>query len=85
MKKDLTIAVVGLSASGKSTLLYLIKKLLREQGFNVTYDKESKDLDYLNEDDFNSHVEKHYSETIKSLKENVDINVIEKPAIKKLF
>lgn len=76
--KNLTIAVVGLSNSGKSTMLYLIKNLLREQGFNVTYDKHGENLDNFNEDDFNKDVEKHYVNTIESLKKEVEINIIEK-------
>ena len=81
--KNLTIAVVGLSSSGKSTMLYLIKNLLREQGFNVTYDKHAENLDNFNEDDFNNDVEKHYVNTIESLKKEVEINIIEKNEIRR--
>lgn len=81
--KNLTIAVVGLSGSGKSTMFYLIKNLLREQGFNVTYDKHGENLDNFNEDDFNNYVEKHYVNTIESLKKEVEINIIEKNEIRR--
>lgn len=37
-KKELIITVSGQVASGKSRLMFLLKKFLRENGFNVEFD-----------------------------------------------
>lgn len=52
-KKELTITVSGQFCSGKSRLIFLLKKLLREQGFEVHYEG---NLDHPNERHFDCRV-----------------------------
>ena len=48
-KEKLIITVSGRAMSGKSRLSFLLKKFLRENGFDV---KHEVTLDYQNENDF---------------------------------
>ncbi len=48
-KEKLIITVSGRAMSGKSRLIFLLKKFLRENGFDV---KHEVSLDYQNENQF---------------------------------
>jgi len=58
-KKELTITVSGQFCSGKSRLIFLLKKLLREQGFEVNYEG---NLDHPNEHHFDKFMSKDFDE-----------------------
>lgn len=57
MKAELKInvEVVGRTASGKSTVIYLMKEFLREKGFDLEFDGGD---DYNNESEFNQVIER---------------------------
>lgn len=73
-KKDLIITVSGQAASGKSRLTYLLKKFLREQGFDVEIDC---NLDYTTENDFDKHMSENFDEVIGLLKNSRKITLKE--------
>ena len=73
-KKDLIITVSGQVASGKSHLTYLLKKFLREQGFEVEFDGNS---DHPTEGDFDRHVSKNFDEVVEILKQTRKITLKE--------
>lgn len=64
-KKDIIVTVAGLTASGKSSLTYLLKKFLREQGFEVEF---VGNLDHPTESKFDRHMSKNFDEVIESFK-----------------
>jgi len=65
-QKEITIEVKGLTNTGKSSLTYLIKELLKKEGININM---KGDGDYLNEDDFDTKMKKNLDKRIKMLKE----------------
>jgi deoxyadenosine/deoxycytidine kinase len=65
IQKELTIEIKGLTNTGKSTLTYLIKNLLKKEGVNIEM---IDDNDYLNEDDFNLKMKKDLGKRIDMLK-----------------
>ncbi len=65
-KKDLIITVSGQVTSGKSRLAYLLKKFLREQGFEVEFDG---NLDHSTEREFDKHMSKNLDEVIENFKD----------------
>jgi hypothetical protein len=71
--RKVEIKVSGTLASGKSTLIYLIKEMLREKGFNVRYDP---DEGYkFSEERFDERVGGTVDDAIKFLKEQKDIEI----------
>jgi uridine kinase len=60
-KKDLIITVPGHAASGKSRLIYLLKKFLRENGFEV---EQELNIDHPSEVNFDSVMSMNYPPTI---------------------
>ena len=56
MKNVLKITVAGGSATGKSTVAFLIKELLKEKGFDVSFDG---GIDFENEEDFDNTISKN--------------------------
>jgi pantothenate kinase-related protein Tda10 len=73
-KKDLIITVSGQVASGKSHLTYLLKKFLREQGFEVKFDG---NLDHPTESNFDKHMSKNFDEVIENFKDTRKITLKE--------
>lgn len=71
-KTKLTITVAGECASGKSRVTYLIKKLLKEHGFNI---KQIGDSDFDSEEDFDIYMENNLSDAIKSISNKSDIEI----------
>ena len=56
-KKELIITVSGQVASGKSRLTFLLKKFLRENGFEVEFDGNT---DHPTESNFDKHMSKNF-------------------------
>lgn len=72
-KRKITITISGGVASGKSNIAYLIKNLLKENGFEVGF---NPDLDYgPTEADFDKIVSKNNKNAIIALSEKVKINI----------
>jgi hypothetical protein len=66
-KKNLTITISGECASGKSRLTLLLKRFLRENGFEVDFDG---GIDYQNESEFDEYTSKHFDQAIEYIKDN---------------
>lgn len=73
-KKDLIITVSGQTASGKSRLTFLLKKFLRENGFEVEFDGNA---DFPSEREFDRHVSKNFDDVINNIKETRKITLKE--------
>ena len=78
MSKKLSIIVKGDNNTGKSTMLFQLEKLLKENGFNVELAFENRP-DYSGENSFFFHqkVEKNFDEKIKALKQDLTITLKE--------
>jgi tRNA uridine 5-carbamoylmethylation protein Kti12 len=70
----LIITVSGRAMSGKSRLSFLLKKFLRENGFDV---KHEVSLDYQNENQFERQMSKNFDEVIGQMKEQREILIKE--------
>ncbi len=67
-KKEIRILVAGEPNSGKSRVSFLLKRFLRENGFEVDFDG---GLDFNSEEQFDHHIgNRHFDETIEKIKEN---------------
>lgn len=75
MKNNVNIMVFGEAASGKSNVVYLLKRFLREQGFTVEL---KPDTDHANEETFDKAIGKHHSQAIAAVKERAVISIEEK-------
>ena len=73
-KKELIITVSGQVASGKSRLTYLLKKFLREQGFEVEFDG---NLDHPTESNLDKYMSKNFDEVIENFKDTRKITLKE--------
>lgn len=73
-KKKLIITVSGRAMSGKSRLSFLLKKFLRENGFDV---KHEVTLDYHDENHFKRQMSKNFDEVIGQMKEQREILIKE--------
>jgi tRNA uridine 5-carbamoylmethylation protein Kti12 len=75
MKKEkLIITVSGTAMSGKSRLSFLLKKFLRENGFDV---KHEVTLDYNDENHFERQMSKNFDDVIGQIKEQREILIKE--------
>lgn len=72
-ENQLNITISGKTNSGKTRLTYLLKKILREEGFDVEF---SGNIDFPSEAKFDEHVEKNFDRCISSIKERSNINII---------
>ncbi len=73
MRRKLNITVSGEFCSGKSHVTYLIKKTLKENGFDVEFEP---DLDYgPMEGDFDNRIGRHNSEAITQLATDTKIKI----------
>ena len=73
-KEKLIITVSGRAMSGKSRLSFLLKKFLRENGFDV---KHEMSLDYQNENQFERQMSKNFDDVIGQMKEQREIIIKE--------
>jgi len=74
MTKKLKIAVAGETSTGKSTVCYLIKRCLKENGFNVDFDG---GVDYENDIEFDENVSRDIDKKIELLSQEVNIELNE--------
>lgn len=72
MKRDVKITVAGLTGSGKSRILYIVKKALKAEGFNINF---KGTTDYDNEEKFDNAMEKNFHEAVKSIQLRTDIEI----------
>ena len=75
-KKNLTVtvSVSGECNSGKSRLGFLLKKFLRENGFDVQFDG---GVDYKDETQFDENISKNFDQVIEHIKETRTITLKE--------
>ena len=73
-KKNLTITVSGECNSGKSRLSFLLKKFLRENGFDVQFDG---GVDYKDETQFDEYTSKNFDQVIEHIKETRTVTLKE--------
>ena len=78
MSKKLSIIVAGKTNTGKSTMLFQLEKLLKENGFNVELSFENHP-DYSGENSFFFHQKegKNFNEKIEALKQDLTITLKE--------
>lgn len=69
-KKNLIINVTGEVNSGKSRLILLLKKFLRDNEFEVDFDG---GVDYKNEIEFDEYVSKNFNQVIEHIKDTTKI------------
>jgi len=74
MKKELQIFIGGTCGSGKSTMMYQLEKLLKENGYDVEL---SVSDDYKSINDFNRQMLQFEEERLIKLKENTHITLRE--------
>lgn len=72
--KNITIAISGESATGKSTLAYLIKSTLEQYGVKVN---PINDADYKNEDDFEYKIGTNFEELIDAVAEKTKVTIVQ--------
>lgn len=73
-KKDLIITIAGKTMNGKSRITYLLKKFLREQGFEVVFEG---NLDHPTESNFDRHMCMDIDEAVERIKETITITLKE--------
>jgi len=74
--KQLTIIVAGEAGHGKSSMLYQLEKLLKENGYNVELDGNNL-LDFTSINDFHRKMKRNEEERLVELKENTQITLKE--------
>ena len=72
--KNITIAISGEVASGKSRIAHLIKQTLKENGFVVDF---INDMDYLNEETFDNEMRRNFDDAIKAISEKTKITIVQ--------
>jgi len=72
--RELVISVSGKTNTGKSRLTLLLKKFLRENGFEVRFDG---GVDYENEIEFDKQISKNLEQAIETIKETSVITLKE--------
>ena len=73
-KKNITVTVSGATGSGKSRIAFLLKKFLREQGFEVEYEP---NLDHPSEGLFDLHMNQNLNEVVENFKTTRKIKIKE--------
>lgn len=73
-KKDLTITVAGQPLSGKSRLTYLLKRFLRENGFEV---EQEFNIDHPTEENFDYVMGRDIDNIINGFKETRKVTLKE--------
>jgi adenylylsulfate kinase-like enzyme len=79
MKKHVTVIVTGETAAGKSSVMYLIETLLRDNGYTVEVDLENQHDYDKSIYHFHNAMSYHKEERFAALKENVKITLKEMP------
>ena len=77
MSKTLSIIVAGEENSGKSTMLLLIEKLLKENGFEVELLFDGPDYTGENSFYFHNKEKLNFNEKVEDLKKNIKISLKE--------
>jgi len=72
--KNITIAISGEIATGKSRLAYLINKTLKEKGFEVNL---INNMDFPNEKAFNEHMERNFDDAIEAIAEKTKVTIVQ--------
>lgn len=72
MEKELNIMVYGKNCTGKSNVIYLMKKFLREQGFTVTLKPNGE---HAYEATFDKEIGRHHDKAVEGLKSVVGITI----------
>lgn len=72
-ENQINITISGKTNTGKTRVTYLLKKILRQEGFDVEF---SGNIDHPNETEFDEHAEKNFNGCISSIKERSGINII---------
>jgi len=75
MKKEIKITISGLTNTGKSSILYIIKDILKDKGFNVNLKSVDFDDD---EHSFDKNISGRVDNIIEHIKDNVNITLEEK-------
>lgn len=75
--KKITIFVLGESNSGKSSVLYLIKSILRNEGFNINGDG---GIDYISEEAFDNAAKVGINAKLDVIKQTSELNIFERQA-----
>ena len=71
-RSDINIKIEGLPASGKSRILFIIKKMLESEGFIINH---KVNVDYVNEDQFDERMFSNIDEIIEHFKETKSISI----------
>lgn len=71
--KKLEIDIKGASNTGKSTIAYLIKKTLMENGFDVTFNS----VDFNTVKDFDEHMKPNFYKKLMTLPDKIKIKLNE--------
>ena len=75
-RNEINITVSGLPASGKSRMLYIIKKMLADDGFNITH---KMGPDFENEELYDTHMSNNIEQLVSEFKETKRISIREIP------
>lgn len=70
MKDEIVIKVIGKTGTGKSRILYILKRYLKETGFNVEFDG---GLDFENESQFDSYMQENLWDALSSINNKTSI------------
>jgi len=73
-RNKIKITVAGLPASGKSKMLYIIKHMLKEEGFNI---KHNVNIDFNNESQFDKQMENNIEKVFEHFKKTKSISIEE--------
>jgi adenylylsulfate kinase-like enzyme len=75
MDKELQIIITGQAASGKSSMLFFLERMLIANGFNVVLDLTLEGLDYGSESRFRQLVGENFSKKEEALMKNTKITL----------
>jgi len=70
-KAKINIVIGGVTNSGKSRIAFLLKKLLRKEGFDVT----TSDTDFSSTIDFDRAMNNDFDNVINNIKKNTKIHI----------
>lgn len=73
--KELQIIVAGAPATGKSTMMWWLERILIEKGFTVEMNFELEKLDYGTEEKFRRAMHEHATERELALMKNTKITL----------
>ena len=73
--KELEIIIAGQPASGKSTIMWWLERILIEKGFTIEMNFELEKLDYGTEEKFRRAMHEHATERELALMKNTKITL----------